>query len=66
MKCVPGFLLELVDGGYGFAFLIPYVYITKVVPPQKYRRVSLVMLGYAEDLPTILKTLNLFPPEQHE
>ena len=62
-ECVPGFLLGLVDCGYGLAFMIPYVYITKVVPPPNYRGLCLVLLGNSENLPKVFKALNLFPPD---
>ena len=64
-KCVPEFFLELVDSGYGFAFIIPYVYIMKSVPPD-YRKICLIMLGNAEDLPAIFKSLNIFSSDHDD
>ncbi len=48
-----------------FAFIIPYVYIMKSVP-QRYRGICLVVLGNAEDLPAIFKSLNIFSPDHDE
>ena len=54
-KCVSEFILELVDCGYspyGFAFIIPYVYIMKSVP-QRCHGICLVVLGNADSLQKI-------------
>ena len=52
--CVPGFLLELVDCGYGAGFLIAYAHLVRSVPPE-YNRLSLSLLGYASKLMGILE-----------
>ena len=54
---VPEFLLELVDGKYGLAFLIPYAYLKNSVP-EPYSKI-LLSLGVASELPRIFEKLNI-------
>ena len=61
--CVPEFLLDLVDGGYGDNFMIPYVYITRKLPDAGYNRMFLNFLCLTDELPALLDTLDIFPPE---
>jgi hypothetical protein len=52
--CVPGFLLELVDRGYGAGFMIVYAFLVRSVT-KGYNRLSLSLLGYASKLMDLLE-----------
>ena len=60
--CVPGFLVDLVEGGYGYNFLIPYVYIVRKLPDD-YERIFLNFLCYSDELPALFDKLRLFPSD---
>ncbi len=55
--CVPGFLLELVDGGYGPGFMIAYAFLVRSVP-KEYNLLSVSRLGYASQLVRILDEIS--------
>jgi hypothetical protein len=60
--CVPGFLLNLVDGGYGNNFMIPYVYIKRTIPVSGYNRIFLNFVCRTDELPALLDKLGIYPP----
>ncbi len=55
--CVPRFLLELVDGGYGPGFMIAYAFLVRSVP-KEYNLLSVSLLGYASQLVKILDEIS--------
>ena len=55
--CVPGFLLELVDGGYAPGFMIAYAFLVRSVP-KEYNGLNLSLLGDAPDLMQVLAEIN--------
>lgn len=61
--CVPGFLLDLVDTGYGHNFLIPYVYITRSLPVSGYNMIILNFLCESNELPALLDRLGIYSPD---
>ena len=64
--CVPGFILEMVRGGYGLSFVIVFVYITKSVPLASQCNVCLHYLGFSSNLLGVFKKLQLLPASDEE
>ena len=62
-KCVPQFLLEMVDGQYPMEFLVAYAYLEGSIP-KEYEGYQLPFLGRASKLPALLASLGATYPMQ--